>query len=373
VKWLREDLDVKCAISASNWKTADRKTLGALERYTYTAADVIDRHGYFGGMHRGDGSNYSVRTGHEFRDRAGVREIGATPVPGVGTRGFPDIVSEIGWPNPNRYRADFPLLAAAVGSHLGIDGWFFFAIGSMGWDAAPQKFPVSVPTVLGQFPGCALLYRTARVPEAPVRHSESLDLERLYEFEGTRFANLPNLDAMRDTGASTDDAGRLPFLEGRIAQGFGAKTKIETGPAKRWLLTDRRRGIFLMNRPGAQAVTGFLSDAGPVKLANVVVESRNEYATVLVISLDGRPIGSAKRILVQAVAEERPFGFRTKDGRIESLGGYPMLVREIDTVLRFGRRFRKATVLDVHGYAVREVPVTNLLRLPKDALYTILE
>jgi hypothetical protein len=58
-KFLREDLGAKWPVSASNWTTAPG--LGFIERYTYSGVDVIDKHGYFGGKHEGDGAGWSAR------------------------------------------------------------------------------------------------------------------------------------------------------------------------------------------------------------------------------------------------------------------------------------------------------------------------
>ena len=51
------------------------------------------------------------------------------------------------------------------------------------------------------------------------------------------------------------------------------------------------------------------------------------------------------------------------------------LVREIDAEVTFDRGFGSAKVLDVHGYVRREVVLRGKrkLRLPPDALYSILE
>ncbi len=61
-----EDLGCKSPISASNWTTADNLVLGGVERWTYLASDVVDKHGYFGGKHEGDAAGYSVSEGHTY-------------------------------------------------------------------------------------------------------------------------------------------------------------------------------------------------------------------------------------------------------------------------------------------------------------------
>ncbi|MBN2584904.1 MAG: hypothetical protein JXL80_17705, partial [Planctomycetes bacterium] len=61
VAFIKKDLGYGGLVSCSNWQVTDPARLDALERYTYTAGDIIDRHGYFGGEHKGDGASYSVR------------------------------------------------------------------------------------------------------------------------------------------------------------------------------------------------------------------------------------------------------------------------------------------------------------------------
>ena len=53
---------------------------------------------------------------------------------------------------------------------------------------------------------------------------------------------------------------------------------------------DYGRGLCTLNAPKAQGATGFLKKAGAVKLADVTIASGNDYATVLVVSMDGKPL-----------------------------------------------------------------------------------
>ncbi len=66
-------LGFKGVITASNWITASPQVLGPLEKYTYTVADFIDRHGYFGCHSQGEASEWSVRDGHTYADRSALR------------------------------------------------------------------------------------------------------------------------------------------------------------------------------------------------------------------------------------------------------------------------------------------------------------
>ena len=68
-----------------------------------------------------------------------------------------------------------------------------------------------------------------------------------------------------------------------------------------------------MDSPRAQGVTGFLARAGGIfDLTDIVIQSKNEYATINVISMDSLPIASSSKILVQVVTINRLSGFETK-------------------------------------------------------------
>ena len=143
---------------------------------------------------------------------------------------------------------------------------------------------------------------------------------------------------------------------------------------------DYGRGIVTINSPRTQGLTGFLRKAGRRALADVVIESENEFGAVLVTSLDDRPIKTSKRLLIQSMTEDKHYGWKVENGRIVGLGGYPLNVRDIHaTVTIKGRRSPKAVhVLDANGYArgvlkPADTSAGASVRLPTDALYAIVE
>ncbi len=402
-KYFSATLGVRCPISASNWKTADPLTLDALERYTYAVCDVIDRHGYFGGPHQGTRASYAVSSGDTFKDQAGVLDPLGTPLQVIQCTGLPHVISELGWTMPNRLRADNTFLCSSYGSLQGIDGLFFFALNGPAWTSTPVKFPVSVPSVLGQFPAAALQYRRGDVLEGkPVIH-QVLDLEDLYALKGAGGAEAMNLDALRaaDLPSGGQAEGRLVNAIDPFACFVGPVTRdFKPGTERSWStdLTpyiDRKAktitslnaqlkwnygvGLVTVNTPRSQGATGFLSKAGPVKLRDVTIEAQNEYATVHVISLDDAPLASSRKILIQAFAEERSFGWKVSpEGQIEDLGAAPLNVKNIEAtvLLPSAGNIVNVKALDPHGYPQAEIkaerrPQGWAVPLPKDALYTI--
>jgi len=407
VSYFKKDLGYRGLVSCSNWHTADPALLDAVERYTYTAGDVIDRHGYFGGKHTGDGASYSVRTGHTFTDRAAVTSPDGLPIQVFQIEldaGFPHIISELGWTHPNRYRSDCTLLAAAYGCLQGTDGMFLFAVGNNFLaDTSMSKFPVGVPSTAGTFPAAAMLYRRGDVAEPDPVVRLVLGKEDLYSLSGKTGSTAEALDALRKKDipaarkasavAAVDplahyvgpvtrciDADATPVatdLSKYIDRGRKTVTSV-TGEL-RW---DYGAGVVGVNTPRTQAACGFLAKAGPLRLKDVEIDCRNEYAAVIVTSLDGLPLSRSKRILIQAMTDDRPYGFRAAGGRIADMGAAPFGIRFIDATITLRPAAGgtcKVVALDENGYATdKAVPVTSegagsKIRLARDAIYHVVQ
>ena len=371
----RKDLGYGGLVSASNWKTADAALLDGLERYTYTACDVIDRHGYFSGAHKGEGANYSVRVGHTFSNLAAVTAPRRLPLQVNRVRGYPHIISEIGWPNPNRYRADATFLASAYASLQGIDGLFWFAIGSNSLcDKTMRKFAASCPTIAGAFPAAALQYRRGDVRQAPSVYHEALKLDDLYAMKGSAasaqaYDKLRKADIPKGAAAGAPAAGPDPlsFYVGAVTRSFDdataksvhrdlsryikAKEKTVTSITDQ-LRLDYGRGIATVNTARSQGAAGFLAKAGPIKLADVTITCSNEFASITVISLDDRPLADSRKILIQAITVERPHGFKAVGQRITDLGSAPIGVERIAariTIQSKGAKRLNVVALDENG------------------------
>ncbi len=235
-----------------------------------------------------------------------------------------------------------------------------------------------------------------------------MSLADLYNFKGTAAISSQNLDALRkaDVPAAArsgvrGDVHPLTSFVGPVVTRIGARSappvardvsrfidlrkkivRSFTGEVA-W---DYGKGVVTVDTPRTQGALGFLSKAGRIELGNVVIECANEYASILVTSLDGKPIASSRRMLVQAVTEERHYGWRVEGGRITNLGGPPLNVRRIDATvtLKVPGLGRKARVLDEHGYArtkggtLERAEITRTgraftVKLPADAMYTVIE
>lgn len=390
-----KELGCKSPISASNWTTADNLVLGGVERWTYLATDVVDKHGYFGGKHEGDAAGYSVREGHTYKDACALTNPESVPISYLQMVGKPHIDSEIAWNKPNRFIADGNLLVASYAALQGVDGYIWFAAEDGNWlNNGNGKWTWMMPGEIGQSPATALQYRRGDVTESePVVRQVSTDADVL-ALSGTGIVEGKNVDFRINGTPASSDANQLSafdpltYFAGRVERCFDKSAKAVSKDLSKLIDRSAKRitsvtgeltwdyggGLLTVNTPRSQAVTGFLSKAGSVKLGDLTIDSAMEYGTVHVISLDDQPLATSGKILIQAFSEEKMYGFRAENGVIKDVGRVPINVRDIQGTVTFTNAAgMKATVLDANGYATGNAsPVANgTLSLQRDAMYTI--
>jgi len=402
--YFRNELGVKCLTSATNWKTADGVLLGALDKHADSACEVIDRHGYFGGMHKGPRAGFSLNKGDQYKDRCALFSPENLPIVQVQYEGHPNIISEINWPMPNRFRADMPFLCALYGSLQGTDGFFHFAVGTADWVPQHPKFSVYTPVTLGQFPAAALIYRKGYVTPGPAVVREAAKLADLYELKGTATSEPQNLDDLRKANVppggvlKTDRAGAVDPLAHcvgqvvrRVSDQPGLSEVKDLSPyvdrqkkvvrsATGQLIWDYGAALVTFDTPCAQGATGFLKKGGAIRLGDVTIRSANEYGSVAVVSMDGKPLKTSSRLLIQVMTEDANYGWTTSGGdvkRIESLGGPPIVVRKVAGSISLHRADSgtlRVAALDFNGRRKRTLPGSaRRVDLLEDYLYYVIE
>ncbi|HYE03926.1 MAG TPA: hypothetical protein VEL07_00285 [Planctomycetota bacterium] len=415
VRWMRDDCGARNLIACSNWTTVDNGLLDGLERWTYAAGDLLCRNNYFAPESLQRAAFYAVAKGDVFVDRRGLTLPEELPIQLHAHAGHPHMITETNWERPLTRRAEWPFLSAVYGALQGLDGANFFA--GVGWDSTPNVWSIGTPEVLGQFPALALMYRRGDVREAEAVVRERLTLEGQFAFAGSAARAAHNLDAFRTqdvpvggllAGVSVPSIDPLAFYVGRVERGFADDVVPQARELSPFIDRDERvirsitgeltwnygAGWVTVDTPRAQGACGDLAAAGPIGLGDCAISCDDDYATVIVVSLDDAPLATSRRVLVQMGTRDTFFGYRTeptefeKDGvvhraeRIVELGGYPINVRRLHARLSLGgdarTRFTRAVVLDANGYATkRQVPLGGgerlELALPEDALYLVLE
>lgn len=370
-------LGFKGLVTASNWATASPEVFGPIEKWTYTAADFIDRHGYFSCHHKGEASEWSLRDGHICGDRSALRfdpvEAGKPrsfnhPVMDVHYDGKPSMISETTWTRPNRYRSEAPLYLAAYGALQDSDAIVHFAFDGADWNVKPnfwmQPWTLMSPAMMGQFPAAALIYRQRLLTTGPVVASVDLNLKETLELKGTPLPQDASFDELRlkDVPAGNDvrPGQRLdPLLHyvGRTEVQFGDKPRairLNAPPdsidhagqrvrsATGELLLDYGKGILTLNAARAQGVSGNLREAGRIELKDLSLECDLDLAHIVLVPLDAQPLATSRKMLLQVMSEEQNGGWKSEpqaDGlyRVASVGTDPWMIRALRGTITFKR------------------------------------
>lgn len=427
VDFLKNELGVGSLVNAGNWKTASAERLNDAERWSYGPGEVDAVNRYNAGIHDGPNPGWAVVGGDRYTSPSALFDPGLLPVNLRQSVGRPMLVSEGAWPMPHAWALEGPLLVSAYSALNGVAGYLWFATDVEGY-APPRsangylpsqaKWDVATPEVMGQFPAAALIYRRGDVQPAAPALVERRGTADLWRRDAPRLVERDGYDPNRDAGLgprlvagdARDGLSPRVFLTGPVRVGFdGAGTaELAAGVAAALadpqrtpsstgeLMLDHRLGLLRIDTPRAQGVVGALSQAGPQKLGDIEIDSRDAWAAVAVVSLDDRPLRDAQRVLVQVATPARPQGWveqpvtidlpeakRSVPGRrIDSYGGPPWRVRKSAVTLRlFGSALREAVVLDANGEAVASRPLAARevdgrtqveLAVPPDAAWLLL-
>ena len=428
-RYVKNDLGYKGLVNASNWKTADPIKLEDVERYTYAATDVLAVNKYTGGMHVGENNGWRIDPGHTYTDNSCLLDPRSLPTNIKQIVGHPFLITESTWVTPELYQVEGPFLMAAYQSLTGVDTFYWFAataptyvtdpyfnfLNFPGGQHAMQKWSCSTPTLMGQFPAAALIYRKGYLKQGTTVVQEERPLAQLWNRVSPAIAEDKSFDPNRDAGtaggqsALTGGIDPLAFLVGPVEARFGGnpvkstmvnltkyidpQSKVVQGITGEVRL-NYGKGICIINAPSAQGVCGFLSKASdPIKLADISVASNNEYGVVYAVAMDDKPLKSSAKILIQFGSTARPTGwqskagtFKTEDGKstffgyeVVNTGKMPYRLTAADVTLTISNpTVKKATLLNSSGYPAGDIPLTKsagvvTLKLPANMMYMILE
>jgi len=423
--WLQKELGYDGIVVAGNWQSGDSRLLDPLDQYANMAGDATAWNCYFAGP-----ADCESRVGPKtiYEDLSLLKN----PLQGMlmhkRVAGKPHLMTEGDWCLPNRFRAEEPFLEACYGALQGMNGWCLFSIQKDWMKKYLRRWPIQVPVAMGQFPAAALIYRREYVKQAPVVINDALAIKDLYALKGATFVpkfsgsvdfNARVADATPASTAATEPnpvkaalakADGLAYYVGRVVRTIGDTPGASSILPDLDKYIDRRgqvvrsvtgemsldygKGLCTVNAPCAQGVTGFLQAAGTIALADVSIAMQNEYGTVLVVSLDGKPLKSSAKILVQVMTEEQQYGYKTepikhafaKDQpeldclKVITTGDAPIGVRKFSgsvTLKRADAAKLKVAALDVNGHKTRDLPAGSgdslKIELLPDCLYYVIQ
>lgn len=417
IRYLRDELGCRLLVGGSNFHSASALRLDDLQRWCWSAGDLLELNEFFPCQHQGPHSDWRIQAGHTYRPTSFVRAR-QLPAAMKQVAGLPFINSSTNWLAPNPYGVEGPLVHAVYSSQNGLDGICWLASSSPTYNPglhlsfatvqgsqAMLKWRVDDPCQMAQFPAAALIFRLNLVPEAAPAVVETRRLASLFARQPAAITDglehapangKPPGPGPAAEPAAAPAAGRNQDLHllGPVQLAFGDEDRVAGAPdpspgtapadtpvASAHLLLDRGRGLLRIDAPAAQGVAGFLKEAGgSFETADCRFESGSRFATCIVVSMDRVPLATSRRVLIQCGNIARPTGWREEtaaDGLVTVVdtGRMPWRIANTDLRLRVANpRLDRLQVLDEHGALREERRITpnDPIVLPPNCLYAIL-
>ena len=352
VKFLREEIKTRVLVNPGNWKTVNARLLEDLERYTYTAGDVIAVNKYVGANHQGKNSGWAISTGQQYQDISVLKHPELMPLSLKQIKGFPYIVSESLWTPPMSYQAEGPFLVSNMQSLNGVDIVYWFTASLPQWEQpasangffpSVRKWTTQTPMIFGQFPAAALSFRNGYVDSANTVLHEVRYLDDLYQRAPAKIHETSGLDPNRRSALlhfftkNNESVSNRVFLAGPVTLEYVEKQRQEkdgvshplvqrsfadskllkrinssdTIVAKNGqILWDIEQGHSVIDSKYAQGSCGFFGGKA-VAMSYITLHIDNDYACIWFVSLDGLAIHLSKRILLQIGTRQYPSGWKT--------------------------------------------------------------
>lgn len=283
-------------------------------------------------------------------------------------------------PWPNEWRAELPLLAAAVSAFQGWSGTAVYTYRHTFHPTSAIEAPFEAaldPARFGLFPHAALLYRR---DVRPAKETVTVRLDPEQALSGNPMAQWdrptaliasPELHRVQVRFGTAEEAKAWP---GETVEPFDEvvphdATSVRSDTGQLWRSWDI--GYGTIDTPGTQAVYGTRGLFTEVKLTDIQVELESRFATVAVSSLTGDPIGSSERLLVSAVgrAENSGMVYNLHRTLVLETGTGPVLLEPVRGEVRIRTQHAdlKVTAIDTSGRAIQPIAApwqVGWLRIP---------
>ena len=375
IDYYKNDLKIKALVCES--QASYSGVAGILRESAY--ADFIDMHAYW--EHPSFPGKSWSRTDWRIRNSSMVSDKKGGTLLRFGQHrvdGMPLTISEYDHPAPSFYCAEmFPMLNS-VAAFQDFDGIYQFACGNpYGKGMIPGFFALNGHPLKQVFvPAGAVMFRMGAVK--PGEHYVKLGLPEksvigeLVKTGGKLRLHGTNMNYIWDDAGSVNALTLMhPISVDTKAPELKLSESI-TKPAGPWVSetneitwenSDSINAVFKVNAPASRAAVGYIGGKS-IDLGSVSVQmdpTKNNWATITITSLDGKPVEESSKVLVVAAGRVENTGWKWDD-KFTTLGGdwgkAPSRAEGIPAMLVFkGMNKFSVHALDPAGKEMTEVKV----------------
>ncbi|MCL5279083.1 MAG: hypothetical protein M1376_04155 [Planctomycetes bacterium] len=326
-KYLKDDLGVTALIAGTS--DHNHYNTGYPLLASTSQCDIIDGHVYWQHPNyipdpKGKRQGFTIGNTPMVDDPANstVVQLSRTPIAGK-----PYTVSEINHPFPNEYACEGFGILAAYAAFQDWDGIFFYTfehkVPSQWTAKMPSHFEVRPdPVKMMNIAAGAYLFLRGDVQPAKETIYRSYAPEEVCESIRLPSSQRPFFTPGFDPASALVHATRIRSLnvaqppsagEKITPEGGGATYTADTGQLA-WHRGQKRQGCVTIETDRSQALIGFIRQADK-PLKNLAVTVENEFCSLILTSLDGKPIARADRLLLVATARAANTGTKWNDKR----------------------------------------------------------
>lgn len=284
----------------------------------------------------------------------------------------PFFVSEWDMPWPNEYRAESPLLFAAVGA---LQDWSGFAIHTYAYGNRLQYMNMlgkevssssiggvpyregifstwNDPAKFGLFYHAALITRRKDVSSSKSKIAirikdltTSMKPAFRVSAEMSKIAACYN-DDMPDAEIVSEDQVLVDESKGEV--------RSDTGE----LYRNWNKNYGIIDTPRTKCAYGFLQKNSPVELNGLTVESKTDFAVIAMSSLTDDALGNSDNILLTTVGRAMNTDAKFEGDLMTDYGRPPILIEviEADIKLKTERQNLRVWAVNAEGFFVGEIP-----------------
>jgi hypothetical protein len=318
-------------------------------------------------------SKLDVLDGHVYWEHPGARGPVNTPMVNdplhstivqlsrTALAGRPYTVSEVNHPFPNDWSAEGIPILAAYGAFQDWDAIILYTFEpkrDAAWKPSiGDPFDISLdPVRMTQMAAGALLFERGDVRPAAKTVERSYTREQAMESRRLAPGEQPYFTPGFPLSLPLEHAVRIRSFDGPATAEFppaasGDTIVSDTGELSWW------KGLVTVDTERSQALIGFVK-ANRKALRNLAADLTNDFASVLLSSLDGRLLARSDRMLLSACSRATNSNLKWNEDRtrVTSRGESPTLIEPITGAITLrgleGARAVMATALDGSGRPV---------------------
>ncbi len=326
--YLKDSLGVEAPITG----TADHSHTGSSYPMLESLAklDVVDGHVYW--QHPGSPPPVNTPMVNDPYNST-IAQLARTAVAGK-----PYTVSETNHPFPNDWASEGIPILAAYGR---LQDWDAIIMYTFEPKRDPEHkpyvgdpFDISLdPVRMTQMAAGALMFLRGDVRAATQTVGRSYTRDQMYESRRLNRTEQPFFTPGFPRATALEHATRITSLDGAPTAKFTAtdSTSIVSDTKElTWLTSPQRTGFVSVNTDRSQALIGFVKANGKAT-KNLTASIDNDFASIVLGSLDGRALSDANRMLLSTGSRVTNTGltWNAERTRTTNQGGYPSLIEPV--------------------------------------------